>query len=358
MVSQSMTISYTSDKEELSSSENEYPIGTFAQTECLDETELSGGISELICTEEGEWDGQLGSCEKVEMITKKSTSVFTQRTTTERYADIERTPEYIHPSSSHIATTTESVTLSSFIDIPERFWVELRNYLFHGCQASTYQSVLCKVTSRHRYSDISLKLPKVKIPKIENDAMRVLRTLSKDKQLNSLTLHTFYDRLILAQGDSIPEDTFRQFLSFSIDSIIWNHSSLEEFLQTNGEGVTGLLINIFTPVFRNFQLNYDYQELFSSIATPTSTEDQRPPETTTNLQRLCPLSELPQLVNGQHEMIDGQVVYRCLDTYKMNGDGFVVTCGDNGKWEVIKRGSCRKGCGLLQMPEIMRPQGE
>lgn len=357
------SVIYTSDKEELSNGAQEYPIETFAQIDCLDGSRLTRGSSELFCTEDGQWDGPLGTCEADEEEATRSSEISSSPARTTTFIENENTSNF----RSYSPTTTDEATTTTMrspkppsSDIPERFWVELRNYLFHGCQAYSYQSVLCKVTSRPLFSDLSLKPPKEPFsPADERNAMAVLGSVCADPQLPSLTIDSLYERLTRVTGKPLlPEDSFRQFLSFSIDSIVWNHSHLAEYLQANAGGVAELLVQIVRPVFIHFQLHFDYEHLFSAIATPTSTEEDRDPETTTLTQRPCPLSELPPLPNGVHEVVDGGVVYRCLDTFTMDGDGFVVGCAENGSWAVVSRGRCRRSCGVLQMPESMRPQGE
>lgn len=351
-----MHITYASDKEELSNSQSEYPIGTFAQIDCLDESRLTEGNSELICTEDGEWDGQMPKCESVEDSTENRSIIPSEppKTTT---ISMEDEKFLFIPQNSSIATTKLDMTTEAskilLINIPERFWVEFRNFLFHGCQSTTYQSVLCKVTSRHRFLDLSHYPPKNAAG--EKDVLEVLKRTASASDLHSLTIDSFYSRII--HGNLIiPEDSLRQFLSFAIDTIVWNFSNLSEYLQSGDHEVTNRLIQIVSPLFANFQLSYDFEELFGSIAPPTTMEVVTETVTPKRVERKsCDMSQLPQLANGLYEMVNGKVVYKCQDTFRLKGE-FLVTCDENGSWEVVKTGSCQKTCELLQMPAIMRPQ--
>lgn len=333
---ENMEIIYSSDNGELSTNLREYPIGSFAQLECLDGTQLTTEMSELICNEDGEWDGEMGHCE---VVSEKTTH------------PLEMSPSTFY-NSTYPATTTPTIyspsteyTKHLYSEIPEGFWSELRNYLFHGCQTTTYQSVLCRVTSRHRFSDLSYNPPRTVAG--EADVLNVLRRVSSDPSVDLLTIDSFNDKVIA--GNSIPEDSLRQFLSFSIDPIVWNYKSIHDL----DSEIVKLLFKIVSPVFKNFQLKYDFEDLFSSV--PTSASAEITTEVTT--QKSCLLSLLPQLANGIHELVDGQVQYRCLETFKMVGN-YEVTCGTNGNWELVGSGSCQRKCGLLQMPVVMKPQSK
>lgn len=350
-----MQITFASEKEELSKESSEFPVGTFAQIDCSDGSQLKGGNSEIICTEDGEWDGEMGMCEEVLSEDDEKT---TQQWTTTKAVEILSSSTHYSPSS-HASYNPSSSSSSARLDvateparplhsaIPERFWVELRNYLFHGCQATAYQSVLCRVMmSRPRFSDLSHNAAG---PVTESEAFVILKRTSTDPSLNSLTIDSFYSRVV--QGNSIPENSLRQFLSFSMDTIIWNYDTL----QLNDNELANLLTKIVKPPFENFQLNHDFEELFSSIPTSSSTAEVTAETATEKAKLSCAVSQLPELANGLYEVVDESVVYKCKSTFRMHGE-FLVICGPSGRWEVTQSATCQRRCGLLQIPETMRPQ--
>lgn len=340
-----MEITYASEKEELPRTLKEYPIGTFAQLSCNAGLELADDNSELVCNEDGNWDGQMGRCERVEEVTdEEEPKTTTSITTTLHRSTLPETP---NPRTTtlrvELTTEREKILLPN---ITEQFWVELRNYLFHGCQAMTYQSVLCTVTKRSQFSDLSHSSPRVAN---EDDVKMILQRIANDPALEFMTVDTIYTDL--TKGNAIPEDALRQFLAFSIDTIVWNFSNLEDYLGAGDHETIILLIKIVTPLFNNFQLKNNYEELFT-IANITEIVTELP---TTTTKKICLSSELPQFSNVVGEVVDGVVVYKCQESYKMKGE-FVVHCGDSGNWEVMKSGSCQRQCGNLQMSVLMRPQ--
>lgn len=331
-------------------SNKDYPIGTFAQVECLDESEVS---AELLCTEEGDWAGELPICgqQHIEHLTEQR---MTTRTT-DRSTTVTKSEDISHSTSTILEMTAKEITQPITIDIPEQFWIEMRHYLFHGCQSVTYRSVLCKVSQTRKVSDLSHNSPKVASSVIEQQATEVLKRMIKSSHLNSLTIDSFYAILIESHAKLIPEDSFRQFLSFSIDNIVWNFPNLDSYLQLDNNELANVLVKIMSPVFNNLQSKYDLDELFSSITTPNI--ELFPESTTEVIEKTCSISSLPELPNGVVDIINGSPSYKCKDTFKMQGE-FELTCGGDGVWVTTKTGNCQRKCGILQIPEVMKPQSK
>lgn len=290
------------------------------------------GNSELFCNEDGEWDNTVPICalpSTTEWITESTTvseRLSTSIPSTTMIA-IEASPENLHISS-----------------IPEEFWSEMRNFIFHGCQSLVYKSTFCKAHSKDRYADLSESASQATA--FDQAAQDLLLTTSDSPSLPTLTIASLYNRLFVSNNNRIPEDVFRRYISFGIDNIVWNYEALALNGQWMENELTPALLKIMTPIYKNFRRSYKYEEYFP--ATPTL-------ESTTIADKSCRKSPLPELPNGFHELIEENVaVYKCKDTFKMVGR-YLVSCTQDGLWEITSHGSCQRKCGILQIPVDMQP---
>lgn len=343
------------DRQQLS-----YPVGTFAEVYCTNNTTMNGEMV-LNCLENGSWDITPPICSTLNSVVRIDDDYFDFTTKTDQI-----------PRDSVFNKTLEGIIfkISDSPNHPDReFWQHLKEYLFYGCNSTNSPRVshFCDESIKNLTDLLNFNSSGVQVQRIDDNFYESLQyaVIMQNIHRVKLTADSLLEFILYGNGnrtiinESDNERSYRMILCFYIDAIL-----LEDQLKINHSiTIRNKQIQLFVEylamsIYDGYVLKQDSYNLenFNIFLNPSDKK------LFTNFEiRQCNPMDLPKTVqfiksneNGQSDddkyEIGTIVNYYCDNGHKLIGDS-LTECGSNGIWSNLNV-SCKK---LNECDQLPRP---
>lgn len=289
-----MQVMYANERGQITSTGEQYPVGTFAELTCLNATYINGE-SFLTCLDTSMWDYPVARCvnylpttsigpttedlfpNKIsENLTSTAFVEFTAKvsilnvhitTTTDSTTEFQEASSTDTPTLAPISQIPPTAETTTTTNQPNDFWEQLKKFYYYGCASSVYRniSILCQdvvASEAGMFSDLS-STEMGDSTEFQNMDTKLLRSMNRAISYISSTtaIEDMFDLILYGDEEltKLPasvKNSYRLVLCFFIDVIIADTDLSTTELQSNDNNTTHSIRMLLQKLFNRFREEY------------------------------------------------------------------------------------------------------